>query len=59
MKSEITHYYIYMIKTGRIHYERTTGCRQRAKERCRELRQYKSVDDAFFTVNKILKGVFK
>lgn len=53
-----THYYTYFVREGRLHYERTTGTEDRAEERCAEIRKWKDVDDAFWTLNKVIKGVF-
>lgn len=52
------HIYIYFVRNGRIFYERTTSCEIHAKSRCEEIRKWKDVDDAIYSVGTIIKGAF-
>lgn len=59
MDKSLTNYYIYWIsKQGEIFYERTTGTKEHAIARCKELRKREKVADALYTVNRVIKGAF-
>lgn len=51
-------YYVYFVSDGKLMFERTTGTKERAKERCKELRTRDGVSDAFYTLNRVIKGAY-